>query len=112
MCLLFPELNLVFISCLFQAPQAVCEYENIRDVRQRSVSGTGEDVLYSNTKLSTDSSDPNHTLYSTVQLPTIPSDGLLYASVRFQKRESLRDAKVTFNNEEIYTAVSHRVRLN
>ncbi|XP_077053625.1 obscurin isoform X3 [Siphateles boraxobius] len=96
-----------------KAPQAVCEYENIRDVRQRLASGTGDDVLYSNAKLSTDSSDLNHTLYSTVQLPTTPSDGLLYASVRFQKhKESLSDAKVTFNNEEIYSAVSHRERLD
>ncbi|CAM4451424.1 unnamed protein product [Leuciscus chuanchicus] len=99
-----------------KAPQAVCDYENIRDVRQRLVSGTGDDVLYSNTKLSTDSSDPNHTLYSTVQLPTNPSDdGLLYASVRFMKKkheESLSDAKVTFNNEELYTTVSHRTRPN
>ncbi|KAK7161040.1 hypothetical protein R3I94_003880 [Phoxinus phoxinus] len=89
-----------------KAPQAVCDYENIRDVRQHL--GTGEDVIYSNAKFSTDSSDP--TLYSTVQLPTIPSDGLLYASVRFQKhKESLTDTKVTFNNEEIYTTVSHRM---
>ncbi|XP_056128060.1 polymeric immunoglobulin receptor-like [Rhinichthys klamathensis goyatoka] len=96
-----------------KAPQAACDYENIRDVRQRIVSGTGDDVLYSNAKLSTDSSDLNHTLYSTVQLPTIPSDGLLYASVRFQKhKESVSDAKVTFNNEEIYTTVSPRMRLN
>lgn len=94
----------------------MCDYENIRDVRQRLVSGTGDGVLYSNAKLSADSSDPNHTLYSTVQLPTNPSDdGLLYASVRFMKKkheESLSDAKVTFNNEELYTTVSHRTRLN
>ncbi|XP_039503048.1 uncharacterized protein LOC120459655 isoform X1 [Pimephales promelas] len=96
-----------------KAPQAVCVYENIRDVRQRSVSGTGDDVLYSNAKLSTDISDPNHTLYSTLELPTIPSDGILYASVRFHKhKESVRDAKVVFNNEEIYSTVSPCNRLN
>ncbi|XP_067260323.1 trem-like transcript 4 protein [Chanodichthys erythropterus] len=87
-----------------EAPHAACDYENIRDVRQRSVSGTEENMIYSNIKLPTDSSDPPHTLYSTVQLPTIPSDGLLYASVSFQKHEeSLSDAKVIFNNEEIYS---------
>ncbi|XP_048051678.1 uncharacterized protein LOC125271610 isoform X4 [Megalobrama amblycephala] len=99
-----------------EAPHAACDYENIRDVRQRSVSGTEENMIYSNIKLPTDSSDPPHTLYSTVQLPTTPSDGLLYASVSFQKHEeSLSDAKVIFNNEEIYseyTTVSPRTSLN
>ncbi|XP_067260090.1 CMRF35-like molecule 3 [Chanodichthys erythropterus] len=99
-----------------EAPHAACDYENISDVRQRSVSGTEENMIYSNIKLPTDSSDPPHTLYSTVQLPTTPSDGLLYASVSFQKHEeSLSDAKVIFNNEEIYseyTTVSPRTSLN
>ncbi|KAK2909457.1 hypothetical protein Q8A67_005294 [Cirrhinus molitorella] len=49
-------------------------------------------------------------------LPTIPSDGLLYAAVSFQKREeSLSDAAVRFSKEEIhcdYAAVSRRMRLN
>uniref|UniRef100_A0A672LAY5 Immunoglobulin domain-containing protein n=1 Tax=Sinocyclocheilus grahami TaxID=75366 RepID=A0A672LAY5_SINGR len=66
------------------ASHAACDYENIRDARLRSVPGTEETVLYST-------------------LPTSPSDGLLYASVHFQKHEeSLSDANVTFNNEEIY----------
>ncbi|KAF4118102.1 hypothetical protein G5714_000153 [Onychostoma macrolepis] len=86
-----------------EASHAACDYENIRDVRQRSVSGTEENVLYSTVTNPTDTSDPHDTLYSTVQLPTNPSDGILYASVHFQKHaESLSDAKVTFNNEEIY----------
>ncbi len=50
------------------------------------------------------------------QLPTIPSDGLLYAAVSFQKHEeSLSDATVRFSKNEIhsdYTAVSHLMRLN
>ncbi|KAL1281390.1 hypothetical protein QQF64_000193 [Cirrhinus molitorella] len=49
-------------------------------------------------------------------LPTIPSDGLLYAAVSFQKHEeSLSDAAVRFSKEEIhcdYAAVSRRMRLN
>ncbi|KAL0151818.1 hypothetical protein M9458_052819, partial [Cirrhinus mrigala] len=42
--------------------------------------------------------DPESTpLYSTVQLPTIPSDELLYSSISFQKHEdSLSDATVKF----------------
>ncbi|XP_016113226.1 uncharacterized protein [Sinocyclocheilus grahami] len=86
-----------------EASHAACDYENIRDARLRSVPGTEETVLYSTVTHPTDSSDPHDTLYSTVQLPTSPSDGLLYASVHFQKHEeSLSDANVTFNNEEIY----------
>ncbi len=50
------------------------------------------------------------------QLSTIPSDGLLYAAVSFQKHEeSLSDATVRFSKNEIhsdYAAVSHRTRLN
>ncbi len=73
-------------------------------------------MLYSTVTHPTDVSDPHDTLYSTVQLPTNPSDGLLYTSVRFQKHEeSLSDAKVTFNNEEIYchySTVSPRTSLS
>ncbi|XP_026111126.1 uncharacterized protein LOC113086153 [Carassius auratus] len=50
------------------------------------------------------------------QLPTIPSDGLLYTAVSFQKHEeSLSEATVRFSKNEIhsdYTSVSHRMRLN
>ncbi len=49
-------------------------------------------------------------------LPTIPSDELLYAAVSFQKHEeSLSDATVRFSKNEIhsdYAAVSHSMRLN
>ncbi|KAL0202129.1 hypothetical protein M9458_000147, partial [Cirrhinus mrigala] len=49
-------------------------------------------------------------------LLTIPSDGLLYAAVSFQKREeSLSDVTVRFSKDEIhsdYTMISHRMRLN
>ncbi|KAL1281408.1 hypothetical protein QQF64_000211 [Cirrhinus molitorella] len=49
-------------------------------------------------------------------LPTIPSDGLLYAAVSFQKHEeSLSDAAVRFSKDDVhcdYTAVSHCMRLN
>ncbi|XP_043098372.1 polymeric immunoglobulin receptor-like isoform X2 [Puntigrus tetrazona] len=90
-----------------EASHAACDYENIRDVRQRSLSGTEETVLYSTVAHPTDSSDPHDTLYSTVQLPTNPSDGLLYASVRFQKhKESFGDSQVGFNNEELYSQYS------
>ncbi|XP_016361878.1 polymeric immunoglobulin receptor-like [Sinocyclocheilus anshuiensis] len=50
------------------------------------------------------------------ELPTIPSDGLLYAAVSFQKHEeSLSDATVRFSNQEIhsdYTTVIYHTRLN
>uniref|UniRef100_A0A8C1YCC1 Ig-like domain-containing protein n=1 Tax=Cyprinus carpio TaxID=7962 RepID=A0A8C1YCC1_CYPCA len=49
-------------------------------------------------------SDPESTnLYSTVQSPTNPSDGLLYAAVSFQKHEECRsDATVRFRKEETH----------
>ncbi len=59
-------------------------------------------------------SDPESThLFSTVQLPTIPSDELLYAAVSFQKREeSLIDTIVKFREEEIhcdYASVNYSI---
>ncbi|RXN29927.1 polymeric immunoglobulin receptor-like protein [Labeo rohita] len=62
-------------------------------------------------------SDPGTAqMHSNGDLPTIPSDGLLYAAVTFQKHEeSLSDATVRFSKNEIqsdYAAVSHRTRLN
>ncbi|XP_026133386.1 uncharacterized protein LOC113112147 [Carassius auratus] len=99
-----------------EAFHAACDYENIRDVRQCVVVGTEETVLYSTATRPTDSSDTHNTLYSKLQLPTNPSDGLLYASVHFQKHdESLSDAKVTSNKEDFYcnyTTVSPRMSLN
>ncbi|RXN07881.1 polymeric immunoglobulin receptor-like protein [Labeo rohita] len=50
-----------------------------------------------------DSDPESHPLHSTVQLPTNPSDGLLYAAVSFQKNEeSLSDATVRFSKDEIH----------
>ncbi len=50
------------------------------------------------------------------ELPTIPSDGLLYAAVSFQKHEkSLSDATVRFSKNEIhsdYATISYSMRLN
>ncbi|CAM4450674.1 unnamed protein product [Leuciscus chuanchicus] len=50
------------------------------------------------------------------ELPTIPSDELLYASVSFQKHEeSLSEASVTVSKNELYSdyaTVSRRMRLN
>uniref|UniRef100_A0A9J7XMN0 Ig-like domain-containing protein n=1 Tax=Cyprinus carpio carpio TaxID=630221 RepID=A0A9J7XMN0_CYPCA len=99
-----------------EAFHAACDYENIRDVRHCLVVGTEETVLNSTAMRPTDSSDPHNTLYSKLQLPTNPSDGLLYASVHFQKHEeSLSDAKETSNNEEVYcyyTTVRPHMSLN
>ncbi|RXN07879.1 polymeric immunoglobulin receptor-like protein [Labeo rohita] len=50
-----------------------------------------------------DSDPESNPLHSTVQLPTNPSDGLLYAAVSFQKNEeSLSDATVRFSKDEIH----------
>ncbi|XP_043101465.1 uncharacterized protein LOC122349476 [Puntigrus tetrazona] len=70
--------------------------EVIQDARQHSVS------------------DPESAhLYSTVQSPTILSDGLLYSSVSFQKHEeSLSDSSVRFSEDEIhceYASVNHSI---
>uniref|UniRef100_A0A8C1UE00 Ig-like domain-containing protein n=2 Tax=Cyprinus carpio TaxID=7962 RepID=A0A8C1UE00_CYPCA len=47
------------------------------------------------------------------QLPTIPSDELLYAAVSFQKHEeSLSEATVRFSEEEVYTTVIYHTGLN
>ncbi|KAK9981720.1 hypothetical protein ABG768_001244, partial [Culter alburnus] len=60
--------------------------------------------------------DPGSAQLNSHELPTIPSDGLLYASVSFQKHEeSLSDATVSFSKDQIhcdYATVSHRMRLN
>ncbi|XP_026111128.1 polymeric immunoglobulin receptor-like [Carassius auratus] len=58
-------------------------------------------------------SDPGSAqINSNNELPTIPSDGLLYTAVSFQKHEeSLSEATVRFSKNEIhsdYTSVSHR----
>ncbi|KAL1281392.1 hypothetical protein QQF64_000195 [Cirrhinus molitorella] len=51
-----------------------------------------------------------------IHLPTIPSDGLLYAAISFQNHEeSLIDAAVRFSKDDIrsqYAAVSHRMKHN
>ncbi|XP_026120858.1 polymeric immunoglobulin receptor-like isoform X2 [Carassius auratus] len=62
-------------------------------------------------------SDPeSNPLYSTVQSPTIPSDGLLYAAVSFQKHEeSLSESTVRLSKEEThcdYASVSHNISPN
>ncbi len=50
------------------------------------------------------------------QLPTIPSDGLLYATVSFQKHEdSVSDATLALSQDCIhsdYTTVIYHTRLN
>ncbi|RXN04341.1 polymeric immunoglobulin receptor-like protein [Labeo rohita] len=62
-------------------------------------------------------SDPGTAQMNSIgDLPTIPSDGLLYTAVTFQRREEcLSNATVRFSKNEIhcdYAAVSHRTRLN
>ncbi|KAL1281497.1 hypothetical protein QQF64_000300, partial [Cirrhinus molitorella] len=58
-----------------------------------------------------DSVPESNPLYSTVQLPTNPSDDLLYAAVSFRKREeSPSDATVRFSKDDIhcdYASVNH-----
>ncbi|XP_042622986.1 uncharacterized protein LOC109074592 [Cyprinus carpio] len=55
-------------------------------------------------------------LYSSLQSPTIPSDGLLYSSISFQKHEeSLSDATVRLSEEEVhsdYASVNYNVTPN
>ncbi|KAK2909497.1 hypothetical protein Q8A67_005334 [Cirrhinus molitorella] len=52
---------------------------------------------------SQDSHPESNPLYSTVQLPTNPSDGLLYAAVSFQKHEeSPSEATVRFSKDETH----------
>ncbi|KTF81453.1 hypothetical protein cypCar_00049980 [Cyprinus carpio] len=67
-------------------------------------------------ELPTIPSDSQNPLYSAVQLPTNPSDGLLYAAVSFQNHEeSLSEATVRFSKEETqcdYASVSHNTSPN
>ncbi|RXN31519.1 polymeric immunoglobulin receptor-like protein [Labeo rohita] len=62
-----------------------------------------------------DSDPESNPLHSTVQLPTNPSDELLYAAVSFQKNEeSLSDATVRFSKDEIhcdYASVNHNTNI-
>ncbi len=88
--------------------------EDIQDDRHHS--DPESNPLYSTVQLPTNPSDSQNPLYATVRLPTIPSDGLLYAAVSFQKREeSLSDATVRFRKEEIdcdYASVNHSISPN
>ncbi|KAA0722677.1 Polymeric immunoglobulin receptor [Triplophysa tibetana] len=95
---------------------AACDYENIQDLRpERLASHHAEAVIYSTVGIPTNTPHPN-TIYSAVQLPTIPSDDVLYAAVSFHKQEdSLSDATVTFRKSEIsteYATVNRNTRLN
>ncbi|KAL1281498.1 hypothetical protein QQF64_000301 [Cirrhinus molitorella] len=60
-----------------------------------------------------DSDPESNPFYWTVQLPTNPSDGLLYAAVSFQKHEeSLSDTSVGFSKDDIhcdYTSVNYSI---
>ncbi|KAL1281499.1 hypothetical protein QQF64_000302 [Cirrhinus molitorella] len=87
--------------------------EQIQDTRRHSDSDPESTHLYSTVELPTNPSDSQNPLYSTVQLPTTPSDGLLYSSISFQKHgESLSDAAVRFSKEDNhsdYASVNHSV---
>ncbi|XP_042571972.1 polymeric immunoglobulin receptor-like [Cyprinus carpio] len=87
--------------------------EDIQDTRHLDPES---DPLYSTVELPTNPSDSQNPLYSAVQLPTNPSDGLLYAAVSFQKHEeSLSEATVRFSKEEThcdYASVNHNISPN
>ncbi|XP_050957372.1 polymeric immunoglobulin receptor isoform X6 [Labeo rohita] len=87
--------------------------EQIQDTRRHSDTDPESTHLYSTVQLPTNPSDSQNTLYSSVQLPTNPSDGLLYSSISFQKNEgSLSDATVKFSKEENcceYASVNHSI---
>uniref|UniRef100_A0A8C1K9K6 Immunoglobulin domain-containing protein n=1 Tax=Cyprinus carpio TaxID=7962 RepID=A0A8C1K9K6_CYPCA len=106
-CMLF-FMNWIF--CFLQAQ------EEIQDARHHSDSDPESTPLYSTVQLPTIPSDSQTPVYSTVQLPTIPSDGLLYSSISFQKHEeSLSDVTVRFSKEEIhsdYASVNHSITPN
>ncbi|XP_073716111.1 polymeric immunoglobulin receptor [Misgurnus anguillicaudatus] len=83
-----------------EVSNTACVYENVKDVRQHL--DCEEAGIYSSVGMPTIPSDLHSPLYSTAQFPTIPSDDLLYAAVSFHKYEdSVSDVKVTFSKEEI-----------
>ncbi|XP_059407700.1 uncharacterized protein LOC132142078 [Carassius carassius] len=86
------------------------------DQEEIQVSDPASTPLYSTVQLPTIPSDSQNPVYSTVQLPTMPSDELLYTAVSFQKNEeSLSEATVRFSKEEIhsdYASVNHSITPN
>ncbi|XP_057187518.1 uncharacterized protein LOC130552877 [Triplophysa rosa] len=99
-----------------EVSHAACDYENVQDLRpERLASHHTEAVIYSTVGIPANPPHP-HTIYSTVQLPTIPSDDVLYAAVSFHKHaDSLSDATVTFSKDESlteYATVNRNTRLN
>ncbi|XP_076842035.1 polymeric immunoglobulin receptor-like isoform X2 [Brachyhypopomus gauderio] len=51
-----------------------CDYEEIKDTRSHSLSDIGASTVYSTVCLPTNPSDPSQTIYAQGQLPTNPSD--------------------------------------
>ncbi|XP_047669551.1 uncharacterized protein LOC125141209, partial [Tachysurus fulvidraco] len=100
-------------------PRDICEYEEIKDSRRLSTSDVGNSTIYSTAELPTIPSD-HHTVYANSKLPTSPYDsaaesdeGLNYTSVSFHaKSTSSNDAaaKIIFKKTEVlcdYDSLSH-----
>ncbi|XP_076842018.1 uncharacterized protein LOC143486089 isoform X1 [Brachyhypopomus gauderio] len=58
----------------YEVPLGVYDYEEIKDTRSPSVSDIGESTVYSTVCLPTNPSDPSQIIYAQIQLPTHPSD--------------------------------------
>ncbi|XP_065130576.1 uncharacterized protein [Paramisgurnus dabryanus] len=92
-----------------EVSNTACDYENVKDVRQHL--DCEEAGIYSSVGMPTIPSDLHSPLYSNAQLPTIPTDDLLYAAVSFHKYEdSVSDVSVTFSKKILsnYAIVSHQ----
>ncbi|KAF5892250.1 polymeric immunoglobulin receptor-like isoform X10, partial [Clarias magur] len=61
-----------------EVPLAVCEYEEIKDIRRLYASDRETAAVYSSVQLPTIPSDQD--IYTTAQLPTIPSDQEIYTT--------------------------------
>ncbi|CAM4451156.1 unnamed protein product [Leuciscus chuanchicus] len=96
----------------------VCKLRHMRRGRTSTSNKRTKNIISSCADSRRDSlTDPGSAqINSHDELPTIPSDELLYASVSFQKHEeSLSEASVTVSKNELYSdyaTVSRRMRLN
>ncbi|XP_058258705.1 uncharacterized protein LOC131361539 isoform X3 [Hemibagrus wyckioides] len=83
-------------------PLDACEYEEIKDTRRLSASDAGTFTVYSTAELPTIPSD-HHTVYANSDLPTSPCDSALYSTAHLPTIPSDQDI---YSNVQLPTRLS------
>ncbi|KAG7326205.1 hypothetical protein KOW79_009606 [Hemibagrus wyckioides] len=83
-------------------PLDACEYEEIKDTRRLSASDAGTFTVYSTAELPTIPSD-HHTVYANSDLPTSPCDSALYSTAQLPTIPSDQDI---YSNAQLPTRLS------